>query len=204
MKPKSSYTGNGLKICSDCKIAKSRDYYYPNAKKWDGITNICKECNKKRDKLKDKEKEKIRRRVKYLKYKEKEIQKSNIYKANRSKVDPNFKLIRTLRVRHSSAVKAAGANKTFRTTKLLGCTAQQLKQHIENQFTIEMNWDNYGSFWHLDHIYPLAMIDWNDPEQVNNVCNYKNLQPLPVLDNIRKGKKLINQKETITNLVRPV
>jgi hypothetical protein len=193
MKPKSSYTENGLKICSDCKIPKSKEHYYPNIKKWDGITNICKECNKKRDKLKDKDKERIKRRAKYLKHKEKEIQRDAIYKANRSKIDPAFKLVRTLRVRHSSAVKAAGANKTFRTTKLLGCTAEQLKQHIENQFTTEMTWNNYGSFWHLDHVYPLALVDWSNVEQVNDVCSYKNLQPLPVLDNIRKGKKLINQ-----------
>lgn len=191
MKPKSSYTDDGLKICSDCKIAKSKSEYYSNVSVWDGITNTCKDCNKKRSRSKDKEKERIRRRIKYLKYKEKEIQKGNAYKAKRAEIDPSFRLIRTLRVRHSNAVKAARENKTFKTTELLGCTSEQLKQHIENQFITEMNWENYGSVWHIDHLYPLALVDWNNKEQVDKVCNYKNLQPLLALDNIRKGKRII-------------
>jgi len=188
VKPKSSYTEDGLKVCSDCKIAKSKDCYCTNIRKWDGISNICKECDKKRYKLKDKEKERARRRAKYLKYKEKEIANDIIYKAKRSKTDPAFKMTRVLRARHLQAVKAAGSNKRFRTTDLLGCTAEELKQHIENQFTIEMSWENHGSLWHIDHIYALALVDWNSEEQVKQVCNYKNLQPLIAADNIRKGK----------------
>jgi len=53
MKPVTSYTEDVLKICSDCKIAKSKDCYYSNSHKWDGIANVCKTCNCKRDKLKD-------------------------------------------------------------------------------------------------------------------------------------------------------
>lgn len=192
MKPKSSYTEDGLKICSDCKVAKSKDYYYSNSRKWDSISNVCKDCTKKRDKLKDKEKEKIRRRAKYLKHKDKEIARDNLYKAKRCKIDPGFKMLRNIRRRHLQAVKAAGSNKTFRTTDLLGCTAEELKQHIENQFIINMSWDNHGSVWHIDHIYPLALVDWNNHEQVKQVCNYRNLQPLLAVENIRKGKT-VNQ-----------
>jgi hypothetical protein len=193
MKPTSSYTKEGLKICSNCKIAKSKEFYHSNSAKWDKISNTCKECNKKAFKLRDKEKERIRRRVKYLKYKKKEIARDAVYKQNRYKTDPSFKMIRTLRVRHYQAVKAASANKNFKTVQILGCTGEELKQHIENQFTAEMNWDNHGSFWHIDHIYPLALVDWNNKEQVEKVCNYKNLQPLTVLENIRKGKT-VSQK----------
>lgn len=190
MRPKSSYTEDGLKICSDCKLAKSKDCYYSNPIKWDGISNICKDCNKKRDKLKDKEKERIRRRAKYLKYKDKEIAKDSLYKTRRCKIDPGFKMLRNIRRRHLQAVKAAGSNKTFRTTDLLGCTAEQLKQHIENQFVVNMSWDNHGSVWHIDHIYPLGLVDWNNHEQVKQVCNYRNLQPLLAVENIRKGKTI--------------
>ncbi len=192
MKPKSSYTEDGLKICSDCKVAKSKENYYSNSRKWDSISNVCKSCVKERDKLKDKDKEKIRRRAKYLKYKEKEIERDSLYKARRCKIDPGFKMLRNIRRRHLQAVKAAGSNKTFRSTDLLGCTAEELKQHIENQFIVGMSWENHGSIWHIDHIYPLALVDWSNEEQVKQVCNYKNLQPLLAIDNIRKGK-IVNQ-----------
>jgi hypothetical protein len=190
MKPASSYTKDGLKICSDCKIPQSKECYYSNRKKWNGIVNICKVCCRNRSKAVDKEKERIRRRIKYLKYKDKEIQRGNIYKANRCKNDPGFKMLKNLRDRHLKAVKAAKNNKTFRTTDLLGCTADELKKYIEDQFTLEMNWENHGSVWHIDHIYPLALVNWDNPEEVNKVCNYKNLRPLLALDNIRKGKSI--------------
>ena len=127
---------------------------------------------------------------KYLKYKDREIRVGNIYKANRCKNDPGFKILRSIRDRHSKAVKAAKNNKTFRTTDLLGCTAEKLRQHIENQFTIEMNWNNHGSLWHIDHIYPLALVDWTNEDEVKRVCHYTNLQPLLAIDNIVKGKSI--------------
>ena len=191
MKQKSSYTEDGLKICSDCKIAQSKDCYYPNNKKWDGIKNICKNCDKARSRTRDKEKERIRRRIKYLKYKDKEIQRDAVYKKNRCKADPGFKMLRNLRDRHYRAVKNAFAEKKFRTTTLLGCTSKELKEHIEKQFTLEMNWENHGLIWQIDHIYPLALVDWNNEDDIKKVCHYTNLQPLLILDNIRKGKKLI-------------
>lgn len=195
MKPVTSYTEDGLKICSDCKIAKSKDCYYPNPHKWDGIANVCKTCNCKRDKLKDKEKEKVRRRLKYLKYKDREIQRDSAYKKNREELDPSFKLMRRLRDRHSKAVKASGAGKNFRTTDLLGCSAEVLRIHIESQFSIDMNWENYGKVWQVDHIHPLSLVDWNNSEEVELVCNYKNLQPLLVYENISKGNKILKLVE---------
>ena len=39
-KIKTSYDENGLKICSDCKIHKSKEFYPKNIKTYDGISNI--------------------------------------------------------------------------------------------------------------------------------------------------------------------
>lgn len=41
---------------------------------------------------------------------------------------------------------------------LLGYTTQDLKRHIEKQFTYGMDWDNRRE-WHIDHIKPLCMYD---------------------------------------------
>jgi hypothetical protein len=65
---------------------------------------------------------------------------------------------------------------------------EQLRQHLEAQFTDGMSWDNYGrDGWHIDHIRPCASFDLTDPEQQRQCFHYTNLQPLWAADNIRKG-----------------
>ena len=41
-----------------------------------------------------------------------------------------------------------------------------------------MTWDNYGSYWQIDHKEPLFKFDLANPDQLKEACNYKNLQPL--------------------------
>jgi len=52
-----------------------------------------------------------------------------------------------------------------------------------------MSWDNYGSYWHIDHIRPCASFDLTDPEQQKDCFDFTNLQPLEAKENIRKGAK---------------
>jgi hypothetical protein len=189
-----SYDENGLKICSDCKNHKDKSLFPKNKSKYDGLSNICKFCTNARSRdycKRNQEKDRIRRRIKYLKYKERELKAVAIYKKNRCNIDPGFKLLRKLRDRHSKAVKAASQDKKFRTTDLLGCTADFLKNYIEKQFTDSMSWDNYGTLWHIDHIYPLSLVNWDNEDEVKKACNFNNLRPLLAIDNIRKGKKII-------------
>lgn len=194
-KPKNrpSYDVNGLKICSDCKEHKSIDFYPKNKLTYDGISNICKLCTNNRNKkyaLNNKEKVSIARRKKYLKNKDKALEYDNLYKKRRAEQDPSYKLIRTLRDRHSKAVKNSGNDKNFRTTDLLGCDSKYLKKYIEIQFKDGMNWDNYGNVWHLDHIYPLSKVNWVDIYETSKYCHYSNLQPMFAIDNIRKGNRI--------------
>lgn len=73
-------------------------------------------------------------------------------------------------------------------TRSLGCTPEQLKLHLEQQFQPGMTWENHGVHgWHVDHKKPLASFDLTDPAQFDQACHYTNLQPLWATDNIRKG-----------------
>lgn len=192
-----SYTQDGLKVCTDCKLPKDKTEYHKNSNKYDGITNVCRLCNNIRNKVyrdRNVEKEKLRRRGKYLKNKDREIQLGNVYKKNRRKVDSAYRLLQNLRVRHYQAVKASSLNKTFRTTDLLGCTSIELKKYIESKFTNDMNWENMGTFWHIDHVYPLSKINWDNIEEVKKVCHYTNLSPMIAVDNIRKGNKIYEKE----------
>jgi hypothetical protein len=80
-------------------------------------------------------------------------------------------------------------------TKELGCSIQELRQHLEalfypNSETGEtMTWGNYGK-WHVDHIYPLSKLNLKDPKQFQMACRYTNLQPLWAHDNLVKGARV--------------
>jgi len=80
--------------------------------------------------------------------------------------------------------------KTTQTTKLVGCSIDELKHHIENQFQTGMTWDNWEQFgWHLDHIIPLSSA--KTKEEMESLCHYTNLQPLWWRDNLEKRDKII-------------
>lgn len=80
-----------------------------------------------------------------------------------------------------------GIKKNSSTFDFLGYTPEQLKQRIECQFTPEMDWKNYGSYWEIDHKKAIANFDKQTPASiVNALCN---LQPLPISVNRQKSKK---------------
>lgn len=72
--------------------------------------------------------------------------------------------------------------------ELIGCSWDELKLHLESQFTTGMSWDNYGD-WHIDHRKACANFDLTLPEEQKKCFHYTNLSPMWAADNIRKGKK---------------
>ena len=69
---------------------------------------------------------------------------------------------------------------------LIGCEIDYLMYHIQCQFTKGMSWDNYG-FWHIDHKLPCVKFDLSKPIEQRKCFNFKNLQPLWAIDNIKKS-----------------
>jgi hypothetical protein len=110
------------------------------------------------------------------------------YLQDRFANDPQYKLAHLLRVRLHAALK--GNFKTGSAVRDLGCSVAFLKQHLESQFKPGMTWENHGPVWHIDHIKPLASFDLTNREQLLEAVNWRNLQPLFAVDNIRKGARL--------------
>ncbi len=81
-----------------------------------------------------------------------------------------------------------GVRKISSTQELLKYTPEQLKQRMEYQFTPDMNWSNYGTYWEIDHKKPIAKFNVQTPPHIANaLCN---LQPLPVSINRQKSDKI--------------
>ena len=111
----------------------------------------------------------------------------NKYQRHRLKTDPIFKITKYQRIRMRAVLK--GESKCKSTIELLGCSAEECWNHLEQQFKPGMTRDNYG-LWHVDHITPCASFDISDPEQQKICFHYTNLQPLWAEDNFKKGAKL--------------
>lgn len=75
-------------------------------------------------------------------------------------------------------------------SSLTGCTANQLKKHLESSFRRGMTWDNHGTHWHIDHILPIASFDHSIPKQVAQCWHWTNLRPLEAKVNIIKGDRI--------------
>jgi hypothetical protein len=86
-----------------------------------------------------------------------------------------------------SAMKRQRINSSG-TFALVGCSADDLRRHIENQFQPGMSFENYGE-WHVDHIRPCASFDLSKADQMSECFNWRNLQPLWAFENISKGAK---------------
>jgi hypothetical protein len=98
---------------------------------------------------------------------------------------PEGRLKRRVMSRIWSAMKRQTVNARG-TFSAVGCSIQELRAHIEKQFTPGMTWANYGE-WHVDHIRPCASFDLSDPEQFSACFNWSNLQPLWAAENLSKS-----------------
>ena len=200
------------KICSKCKIEKPIDNFYPRTNRINQFFSYCKLCQKvlikenpeKRKKVYteynqshksaakkyyEDNKEKILKRFKKYRTNNK-IKINNLnkkYVISRLKVDIDFRLRYSLRSRLYVALK--GFCKSKSTMKLIGCSIEQLKHHLEKQFKLGMSWDNYGK-WHIDHKIPCASFNLSKPEEQRKCFNYTNLQPLWAVENLRKSSKI--------------
>lgn len=205
------------KICSKCKQEKSLCDFHKDARSKLGVTSQCKECGKESSakylrenpekekgrkakyRRENPEKEK-KRKAKYyqenldkikksqVKYRRENSEKLNEYQTKRYKNDENFRIRTLLRSRIRNSLKSQSAKKSKRTSELVGCSIDELWKHLEKQFKDGMTRQNLGK-WHIDHIKPCSLFDLTDSEQQKECHNYKNLQPLWAIDNIKKGNK---------------
>ena len=144
------------------------------------------------EKYRKKNREKINQKIREWYYKNKDRVRANqrIYEregAYRNSL--HFKIKDGMRKRILEVLKRDGGKKTQRTMKLVGCTVEELKQHIEKQFKPGMSWKKRHLF-HIDHIIPCASFDLTKLSQQKKCFHYTNLQPLWAIDNIKKGAKL--------------
>ena len=188
----------GQRTCKECKKEYNKAHREQNCEKIKEYQKAYYEQNREKKKEYGKayrEQNREKKKEYHKAYRKQNRSKIRIYQRNRFKTDINFKLGQNLRHRLRNALK--GKSKSQNTLKLLGCSVDFVKKHLESQFQPGMSWDNYGNpngdhseCWHVDHIAPCSSFNLSDPEQQKKCFHYSNLQPLWAKDNLSKNAKL--------------
>lgn len=97
-------------------------------------------------------------------------------------------------VRYALTGKKEGSAFTY-----LPFTLKELMAHIEKQFTPEMNWENRGTYWHIDHIVPISILRHDSLTHPNfqKCWSLENLRPLEARENISKQDKIIPEAQQL-------
>ena len=114
----------------------------------------------------------------------------------RAQNDPVFRMVCALRSRQNKFFK--GKTRSLSVIRDMGCDPEFFGQHIASQFTAGMTMENYGKFWHLDHIYPLAAADIvNNRIHFLAVANWRNIQPMLGPENVEKKDKVTPEAQVL-------
>lgn len=188
-----------MKTCKICEMTKPLTEFNPTSKYKDKIyyRGECKECNLKTQSTNQSAQIKYRNsengKEKKAAYKKTEKYRTSQreYESIRTKEDKLFRLKKRIRDRTGKALKNKGWAKNSSFAEYIGCSPEELKQHLEKQFIEGMNWDNYGhgkEKWTIDHRQALSTA--LTEEEMYKLCHYTNLQPMWYIDNIKKGNKV--------------
>lgn len=200
-----------MKNCKKCLLPKNETEFNKQSKSIDGLNPYCRDCMKKiNNNSYQNNKESHNKKAKewYGKNKEKHIKNTTQYQLDnpvkRKKYrdkwrkekydkDPSFRLRVILGNRLKEVLTK---NKTYKTNsliELLGCTLDELKIYIEQQFKSEMNWDNQGKVWELDHQEACANFDLSNIEEQKKCFHHTNLKPLFKTTEIAKNHGYLNE-----------
>ena len=81
----------------------------------------------------------------------------------------------------SSAVNYYLKTKSQKTNEYLGCSYEEYFVYLDGLLDENMSWDNYGTYWEIDHTIPLSK---------GGSFHYTNTTPMPISENRSKSNKL--------------
>ncbi len=181
------FNGNkNSKYCSDeCRIIKRRE----NDKKYREKNKEKRSEQYKNWINKDDNKDKVALRMKdYNKnYKKEHVDERKIYRKNKKDTDENYKIEQILRSSLHTFFRSKNMKKY---SELIGCNLQDFKKWLEKNFSHDMNWNNYGKVWNLDHVFPVSIFDLTNEDEKFLCFNWKNTRPCYSNVNFSRKKNL--------------
>ena len=192
-----------MKICKKCNEQKPITLFCNKSNEKDGRHRYCKECQKSDASVyyhsygrkeseyykeyRDKNKEYFNEYTKSYYQSNKELYRK--WHKNKYHTDLGYKLRHVISSRISHALRFYNTIKQNRTIEYLGCSLNEYVIFLENKFDANMNWDNYGEYWEIDHIKPISLFDLTIEDNMYKCFNYINTQPLEKIENKIKSNK---------------
>jgi hypothetical protein len=176
--------------CNKCLLIQSADNYRFRSK-------ICRNCEKERlYEWREENKEQFLALCKKYRDKPESKEKANAYR-RKAYLQEAVKIKKLYVNRIRSLLKKAGVSYdmedkygTLKYEATLGCDIPTLKKWIEFNFEEGMSWDNWGAYWHLDHVIPCAHFNLKDAEQQMICFHWSNLHPMVGVENLKKSAKI--------------
>jgi hypothetical protein len=129
-------------------------------------------------------------------FKFKEAKRRSKYK--RRHQDPLFRLRGNISNAINKALHKGQSDKAGQSImQFLNYTLSDLKNHLQSQFDGQMNWENYGSYWHVDHIVPQSDLPFSSmlDDNFQQCWALSNLRPLEAQQNILDGATRVRHKK---------
>lgn len=113
------------------------------------------------------------------------------------KKDPTWRLSMYMGIRIRQALHGRKMGQSW--ISILGYNASDLRTHLESQFSPEMSWGNYGTYWHIDHKKPISAFNYTLPtdDEFKRCWGLDNLRPLEKSANLAKSNRIYPEFENI-------
>ena len=127
----------------------------------------------------------------HQKNREKDQRNKRKYYYSKERKDVKYRIDKSISRSINRGLNGGKAGRKWET--LVGYTCQDLTEHLEKQFDENMSWENYGSYWEIDHIRPKSLFHFDNSEDIEfkECWALENLQPLEKTINKKKGNKLV-------------
>lgn len=160
-----------------------KEWYQKNK---DKILQQCKKYYQR-----NKEKIQLHHRNYNTENKEKILQYKGKWQKYQRETNPRYRLDANMGTAIWTSLRDKKSGRKWET--LVSYTLKELTEHLEKQFDNKMNWNNYGSYWAVDHLKPRSLFNYtsSDDSEFKQCWTLKNLQPLEKIENIKKGNHYI-------------
>ena len=220
---------NETRNCFKCNLNKPITQFRKYTNTLNSYSWTCKKCSNEKDKLRKKNirRKKIENYIvkceicneekplitfaKLKKFYKKKIcnscypsfltKQKNEWCKNESITNINYRLKKSLASRLRNVLKNLKLEKNNSTINYIGCNIQYLKEWFEYNFSEEMNWDNYGSYWSIDHVLPVCIFDLTNEDEKMKCWSWSNLTPVTIKYN--SSKKSIDT-EQVNNIIKKI
>lgn len=197
-KLKASKPAQTEKTCSTCGQTKPvSEFHKKSSRSPDGYSSQCKVCRSEsilmsisRPGAREKKSEYMKNKIMQdAEFRKNRLSTQKQYRV-KNKYNPNHILYN--RIKSWMHLHFKNDIKSKKWSKILGYTPDELKAHIEKQFTKGMSWKNKGD-WHIDHIVPVSSFKLTgiDDPNFHSCFGLHNLRPMWAKDNMAKSNKML-------------